>query len=179
MASKNYVFIATSIDGYIAEKDGGIDWLDTIPNPDGSDMGYVNFIKNIDAIVMGRVSFEKVLSFDIEWPYIVPVLVLSNSLIKIPKELIGKVEIISGTPQEIIKTAHSKGYKNLYIDGGKTVQSFLKEDLIDEMIITTIPILLGAGIPLFSELSNKMKFKHIKTDIFLKELVQRHYSRKR
>lgn len=179
MASKNYVFIATSIDGYIAEKDGGIAWLDTIPNPDSSDMGYVNFINNIDAIIMGRLSFEKILSFGIEWPYEIPVLVLSTTLINIPKELIEKVDIISGTPQEIIKTAHSTGLKNLYIDGGKTVQNFLKEDLIDEMIITTIPILLGSGIPLFSEIPEKMEFEHIKTDIFLKELVQRHYSRKR
>ncbi|MBE9468951.1 MAG: dihydrofolate reductase family protein [Bacteroidetes bacterium] len=179
MKNKNYVFIARSIDGYIADKNGDIDWLYTVANTENSDCGYEKFINKIDAIIMGRSSFEKVLSFGIDWPYNIPVLVLSNTLKKIPKGYIGKVEIISGTPKEILKTAHTKGYKHLYIDGGKTVQGFLNQDLIDEICITTIPILLGEGIPLFKELPEKIRFEHIKTEVYLNELVQSNYRRKR
>jgi len=179
MKGKNYVFIANSLDGYIADKDGGIDWLNTVPNPDHDDAGYNNFMKKIDAIVMGRSTFEIVLSFGIDWPYQVPVFILSNSLQEVPKDYIGKVEIVSGTLTDIVESLNAKGYHHLYIDGGKTVQSFLQEDLIDEMIITTIPILLGGGIPLFSELPNEMRFEHTHTEIYLKEMVQSHYIRKR
>lgn len=177
MGNKNYVFIARSLDGYIADEKGGIEWLETIPNPNQLDMGYTSFINKIDAIIMGRSSFEKVLSFGIEWPYFVPVFVLSNTLKEVQEEYVGKVEIVSGTPSTILNEVHSKGHKQLYIDGGKTVQSFLKEDLIDEMIITTIPILLGGGIPLFAELPEKMRFEHFKTEVFLDELVQSNYRR--
>jgi len=104
---------------------------------------------------------------------------LSNSLQEVPKDYIGKVEIVSGTLPDIVEDLNQKGYHHLYIDGGKTVQSFLQEDLIDEMIITTIPILLGGGIPLFSELPNEMRFEHTKTEVYLKEMVQSHYLRKR
>jgi len=89
MTKKNSVFIATSLDGYIADKTGAVDWLDLIPNPKQDDMGYFKFIKDIDALVMGRSSFETVLGFDVDWPYTVPVFVLSNSLNKVPENLVG------------------------------------------------------------------------------------------
>ncbi len=101
---------------------------------------------------MGRATFETVCGFDIEWPYDKTVFVLSNSLTHIPEKYKGKVELVKGSLSEILKEIHNRGYYNLYIDGGKTIQSFLKEDLIDEMIITIIPYLLGAGTTLFSEL---------------------------
>jgi len=179
MNKQNFVFIAKSLDGYIADKNGGIDWLNTVPNPENSDLGYENFIKNIDAIIMGRSTFEIVLSFSIDWPYTVPVFVVSNTLKNVPKDYIGKVEIVSGTPTEILKVVHGQGYKHLYIDGGQIVQNFLKEDLIDEISITTIPILLSGGIPLFSELAEEMRFEHVKTKVYLNELVQSDYRRKR
>ena len=175
----NIVFIATSLDGYIADKDGGLDWLQAIPNPDNLDMGWINFIDRIDALVMGRKTFEKVCSFDCEWPYSKPVFVLSNSLKSIPEGYTGKAEPINGSLSEVIEKIHQRGHKHLYIDGGVTVQNFLKEDLIDELIITIIPVLLGGGTPLFGELSDQMEFEHVKTEIFLNAMVQNHYRRKK
>ena len=174
----NIVYIATSIDGYIADKEGGLDWLHVIPNPDHSDLGFGVFLDRIDAIVMGRKTFDTVCSFDCDWPYSKPVLVLSNSLASIPKEYKEKAELIRGPLVEVLKILNQKGYKNLYIDGGFTIQNFLKEDLIDEMIITRIPILLGGGIPLFGELFEKMTFEHVKTEVLLNAMVQSHYRRK-
>ena len=175
----NIVFIASSLDGYIADKDGGLDWLKSIPNPDNLDMGWVNFIDRIDALVMGRKTFEKVCSFDCEWPYSKPVFVLRNSLKSIPEGYAEKAEPINGSLSEVIEKIHQRGHKHLYIDGGITVQSFLKEDLIDELIITIIPILLGGGTPLFGELSDQMEFEHVKTEVFLNAIVQNHYRRKK
>jgi len=178
MERKNYVFIARSLDGYIADNNGGIDWLHSIPNPDNLDMGYGDFIKKVDAIVMGRVTFETVCSFDIEWPYSIPVFVMSRTVDSIPEKYQDKVELVKGSISEILETIHKKGYNKLYIDGGATIQGFLKEDLIDELIITTIPVLLGGGYPLFSDLSAELKFEHLKTEVFLDEIVQSHYCRK-
>ncbi len=175
----NIVFIATSLDGYIADKDGGVDWLHSIPNPEKLDMGYVELNDRIDALVMGRKTFEKVCSFDCDWPYSKPVFVLSNSMESIPDGYKGKVEPIKGSLSEVMESIHQKGYKHLYVDGGVTVQSFLNEDLIDEMIITVIPILLGGGIRLFGELPIQMEFEHVKTEVFLSAIVQNHYRRKK
>ena len=179
MISKNKVFIAQSLDGYIADKNGGLDWLNSVPNPDHLDLGYDKFIQSVDAIVMGRATFETVCSFDMDWPYKIPVFVLSSSLKSIPEDLKNKVVLVSGSLSEILDQIHKKGYSQLYIDGGVTVQNFLKEDLIDELIITTIPILLGGGIPLFGELSKEMEFEHVESQLFLDALVQDSYRRKR
>lgn len=176
---KNSVFIATSLDGRIADANGGIDWLHSIPNPDGDDMGYGDFMSNIDAIVMGRNTFETVCSFDIEWPYNVPVFVLSNTINEVPIKLNDKVFLVKGSITEILDHIHSKGHNRLYIDGGTTIRSFLKEDLIDEMIITTIPVLLGGGVPLFSDLPQKMYFSLAKTSTYLNTITQNHYLRKK
>ena len=119
----NYVYIATSLDGFIATVDGGIDWLNEIPNPEQSDYGYAEFISGIDAIVMGRGTFEKVLTFG-DWSYEKPVFVLSNSLEEVPEHLAGKVEIIRGEISEVVSLLNQRGYTNLYIDGGKVIQSF-------------------------------------------------------
>ena len=99
----NKVFIATSIDGYIADKEGGIDWLQSIHNPDNIDMGYADFISQIDAIIMGRTTFDIIRGFNNDWPYQKPVFVLSNSLSVIPKEYIDKVQLVNGNLAEIIK----------------------------------------------------------------------------
>ena len=174
----NVVYIATSLDGFIADKDGGLDWLFAIPNPDNSDFGYGDFIKRIDALVMGRKTFETVCSFDCDWPYTKPVFVLSNTLKSIPNEYEGKAELISGPLKEVVNAINEKGYKELYVDGGTIIQNFLKENLIDEMIITKVPTLLGGGAPLFGELSEKMTFEHVKTEVLLNAMVQSHYRKK-
>lgn len=172
----NFVYIATSIDGYIATSDGGIEWLDELPNPDNSDYGYSEFIKNIDALIMGRKTFEKVCTFE-EWPYKEKVFVLSTTLTEVPPELVGKIAFISGTPAEIISNVNSQGFNNLYIDGGLVVQSFLAADLIDELIITKIPILLGSGIPLFGHLDKPLKLRLKSTKVYDDALVKSRYIR--
>ena len=179
MKIRNSVYIGTSIDGYIADKEGGIGFLDSIPLPKDLDMGYHSFMERIDALVMGKTTFETVLSFDIEWPYKKPVFVLSKSLKAIPEELAGKVEIVQGPLEEIIKLLNDRGYLRLYIDGGKTVQSFLQEDLIDEMIITVIPVLVGGGASLFGELHELIKFECVEVNHFVDKIVQMRYLRNR
>lgn len=179
MENKNYVFIARSLDGFIADKNGGIDYLYSVPNPEQNDMGFVELCSKVDAIVMGRTTFEKVLSFNVPWPYPFPAFVVSSSLKEVPSAYKDKVEILCGTPQEITDSLHQKGFQNLYIDGGATVQNFLNEDLIDEMILTTIPILLGGGIPLFGELPKSMMWEHVKSEVFLDAITQDTYRRKR
>ncbi|MCP4116784.1 MAG: dihydrofolate reductase [Desulfobacteraceae bacterium] len=175
----NIVYIATSLDGYISDKDGGLDWLQMVPNPDNLDFGWANFMNRIDAVVMGRKTFETVCSFDCDWPYTKPVFVLSSSLKSFPEEYEGKAEAIGGPVSEVLKTIKNKGYEHLYIDGGVTVQNFLKEDLIDEMIITVIPVLLGGGTPLFSELPKQMEFECVKSEVILDAMVKNHYRRKK
>ncbi|AFY55838.1 dihydrofolate reductase [Rivularia sp. PCC 7116] len=172
----NYIYIATSLDGFIATEDGSIDWLYEFPSPENSDYGYAEFIGGIDAIVMGRNTFEKVLTFG-EWVYDKPVFVLSNSLTEVPQDVVGKAEIVCGDIKNLVIQLDRQGYHNLYIDGGGTIQSFLKQDLIDEMIITTFPIILGGGFPLFNKLDKMLKFKYQKTEIYHNTLVKNYYTR--
>ncbi len=179
MEKKNKVFIATSLDGYIADKNGNIEWLHSIPNPDQIDMGYSDFISQIDALVMGRRTFETVCGFDMDWPYQKPVFVLSNTMISIHEQFKDKAELVKGTLKEILAGIHAKNCYRLYIDGGSTIQSFLKEDLIDEITITIIPTLLGGGIPLFAELPVKLDFECVDSKIYLDKVVQNHFIRKR
>ncbi|MGS0673722.1 dihydrofolate reductase family protein [Shewanella sp. 30m-9] len=175
----NIVYIATSLDGFIADRNNKIDWLHDIPNPDGSDLGFSDFMTGVDALIMGRNTLEIVLSFGIDWPYTKPVFVLSHTLTALPDALEGKVFLVNGPLNEVLKQVKAQGYNNLYIDGGKTIQSFLQEDLIDELIITTIPILLGEGIPLFGKLASPLKFKHVKAERLVDCLVQNSYIRLR
>ena len=173
---KNYVYIATSLDGYIADKNDGLGWL---PAPDeNNDFGFNDFMNSIDAIVMGKNTFNMVVSFGGEWPYCKPVYVVSNTLKSIPKSLEQKVFLIKGTAKEILKKLHAKDFKNLYIDGGMTIQKFLQEDLIDEIIITVVPTLLGEGKPLFSQQEKRLQFKCIESKV-IEDMVQNHFVKKR
>ncbi len=120
-----------------------------------------------------------VCGFDGVWPYNVPVFVLSRTLETIPEEYKEKAELVKGSLTEILEQSHNNGYHRLYIDGGVTIQNFLKEDLIDELTITVIPILLGGGSPLFSQFSAALEFNLLESKVFLNQLVQSHYKRKR
>ena len=173
-----YVYIAQSLDGYIADENSNIDWLNDIPNPENSDFGFAEFMSKIDAIVMGRNTFEKVHSFGM-WPYTKSVYVISSSLHKLPKEYSGKAKILDLEPSQIINVLREKGLINLYVDGGSLIQSFLSEDLIDDLIITTIPILLGGGIPLFGKLNNALKFNFYKSEVLNNSLVKSYYRREK
>lgn len=178
MEQQNLVFIATSMDGYIADRNGGIDWLHAIPNPDQSDFGYSDFVSGIDALVMGKNTFETVLGFG-EWPYKKPVFVLSSTMNELPASLEGKAQLVKGTLSEILDTIHQQGYHKLYIDGGATIQRFLQEDRIDSMVITIIPTLLGGGVPLFGELQNALDFECSASVLYPNKLVQQTFVRKR
>lgn len=170
------VFIATSLDGYIARKDGDIDWLmeaDTSDPPE--DTGYFTFIETVDCLVMGRNSLEKVLTFP-EWPYDgMRVVVMSRTMVEVPAQVAGKAELFSGSPQELATKLKGEGCKRLYIDGGQIIQSFLRAGLITDLCITKIPILLGEGIPLFGPLDADVKLKHVSTKTFNSGFVQTTY----
>ena len=145
------VYVAASVDGFIARPDGDVQWLQ---RPEYSveamkGLSYEQFVTDIDAVVMGRNTFEKVLGFG-EWAYDIPVVVLTTRDLKIPDRLKGLVSVDAGNPEDIINRLAQKKLKRLYIDGGLTIQEFLLADCIDELIITRIPVLLGSGIPLFS-----------------------------
>ena len=170
----NKIYVAASLDGFIAEADGGLDWLNQIPNPAQSDFGFAEFMDTVDALIMGRYTFEKVLEFG-EWPYNKPVFVLSSKRIEIPTPLENKVELMHGDVLNVVKVLNSKGFMDLYVDGGKTIQEFLKRDLIDEMVLTWVSIILGDGIPLFGNIGSKRKFKLIKTEMLNEYLVKQHY----
>ncbi|MCJ7715583.1 MAG: dihydrofolate reductase family protein [Anaerolineales bacterium] len=170
------VYIAASIDGYIARLDGDVNWLNEAENSGGQeDYGYKEFSNSVDCMVMGRKSYEMVLSF-LVWPYEGKrVIVLSKSLKDIPEESIGKIELYSGEPKQLVNKLKDKGCKHLYIDGGKKIQSFLKEDLITDITITKIPILLGEGIPLFGKTGRDIKLKHVKTKTYKNGFIQSTY----
>jgi len=142
---------------------------------DTEDFGFHAFFDSVDCMVMGRNSMEMVLSFN-EWPYEGKrVVVLSNTLAKAPDELAGKIEPYSGPLPELTSKLASEGCQRLYIDGGKTIQSFINESLITDMTITTIPILLGEGLPLFGPTPHDIKLKHISTQSFSNGFVHSTY----
>ena len=169
------VYIATSVDGFIAREDGSVDWLSAGEEVGSEDYGYRDFINSVDALVMGRNTYEPVLSFG-DWPYgDKPVMVLTSRQLKIPEKISNTVSEMSGSPGEIIQQLSERGYKHLYIDGGKTIQAFLREGLIQTLIITRVPILIGSGIPLFGELPHDIKLRHLETQQFDNGLVQSKY----
>lgn len=166
------VFIATSLDGFIARPDGALDWL---PADGGEPHGYTEFIATVDAIVIGRKTFETVLSFD-TWPYDTkPVVVLSTTLSTVAVPAGAVCEVMAGTPHEIVTRLSQRGMQHLYIDGGVTIQGFLEAGLIQRVIITRIPVLLGNGIPLFGPLSHDVRFQHVATRSYPSGMVQSEY----
>jgi dihydrofolate reductase len=172
------VFIACSLDGFIARKNYSLDWLTSIPNEIGTDFGYNRFMQNIDAIIMGRNSFETALKFD-SWPYSKPVCVLSRTLHEIPARLRESVSIRRDDVKDILGYFERQHMEHLYIDGGKTIQTFLKEDLIDEMFVTTSGRLLGSGIPLFGTIGREIDFEILSTKRLNPYLSQTVYVRNR
>ena len=151
MSIKCSVYIAASIDGFIAKPGGDIEWLNRPEYATSKLKGvsYEDFIATVDVLIMGRNTFEKVLSFD-HWPYEeLLVVVLTSRNVDIPEHLHDKVKIESGEPDAILSRLASQNYSHFYIDGGITIQRFFTAKRIDEITITWIPILLGDGIPLF------------------------------
>jgi dihydrofolate reductase len=172
---RTIVYIGTSLDGFIARKDGNIDWLVQFANHEAIH-AYEELLSRIDAIVIGRGTFEKVLSFP-SWPYEKKVFVLSSTIKQVPGIVKDKVTLLSMKPKELLEHLSENGFSSIYVDGGKVIQGFLKEDLIDELIISKVPILVGDGIPLFGYLENDLQFKHIRTAVCSNGLVRSYYER--
>ena len=165
------VYIAASVDGFIAEANGGIEWLHAaqyqIP---GEDFGYADFISGVDCLVMGRNTFEKVLEFD-SWPFTGKrVIVLSSTLQSLPAAVVA--ELTAEAPQDLVQRLRAEGVKKIYLDGGKTIQGFLRAQLVTEMTITSIPLLLGSGLPLFADLPAKMGLRLVHSQSYSNGFVQ-------
>lgn len=166
------VFVGTSVDGFIARKNDALDFL---PEGGGEPHGYNEFIATVDAIVMGRNTFEKVLTFD-AWPYgDKRVVVLSSRPVDLSAAVGGVVEQMAGPPAEIVSQLAASGAHNLYIDGGITIQEFLRAGLIQRLIITRVPVLIGEGIPLFGSLPRDIGLRHVATRHYPSGLVQSEY----
>lgn len=147
-----HVFIAMSLDGFVARLDDGLDWL-MKQQIEGEDHGYDAFYKEVDGTVMGSNSFKTVLTLG-DWHYTKPVVIMSRSLTRadIPESLRDKVAVTADTPEGVMGQLEGLGWRSVYVDGGEIVQSFLRAGLIQEMTVTVIPILLGAGKRLFGPL---------------------------
>ena len=168
---KASVFVGTSLDGFIARADGALDFL---PPGGGEPHGYDEFMATVDALVIGRKTFETVLGFD-AWPYgEKPVFVLSTRPLA-PAPAGAAVERMSGSPDDIVSQLAARGFRHLYVDGGITIQRFLQAGLIDRLIVTRVPVLIGDGIPLFGALQRDIVLRHVGTRPFAGGLVQSEY----
>ncbi len=165
------VFVGTSLDGYIARANGDLDFL---PPGGGEPHGYDEFMATVDALVIGRKTFETVLAFE-AWPYgEKPVFVLSTSPLA-PAPAGARVERMSGDPAEIVSQLAARGIRHIYVDGGVTIQRFLQAGLIQRLIITRVPVLIGGGIPLFGALRRDIVLRHVGTRQYTSGLVQSEY----
>jgi dihydrofolate reductase len=167
------VFVGTSLDGFIARSNGDLDWL---PAGGGEPHGYNEFIATVDTIVIGRKSFEKVLTLE-PWPYgDKRVVVLSSRPVDLAGAGGGVVEQMAGPPAEIVSRLAATGAHHLYVDGGITIQRFLQAGLIDRLIITRVPVLIGDGIPLFGTLQRDIRLRHVVTQQYPSGLVKSEYA---
>jgi dihydrofolate reductase len=166
------VFIGTSVDGFIARPNGNFDFL---PVDGGEPHGYNEFIATVDALVIGRKTFETVLAFP-AWPYgDKRVVVLSSQPLDFSAVRGGRVEQMSGIPAEIVAQLEASGARHIYLDGGITIQRFLRARLVDRLIITRVPVLIGEGIPLFGSLPGDVRLTHVATQHYTSGLVKSEY----
>jgi dihydrofolate reductase len=167
------VFVGTSLDGFIARPNGDLDWL---PAGGGEPHGYNEFIASVDAIVIGRKTFEKVLTFE-AWPYgDKRVVVLSSRPVDLSAADGRIVEQMAGSPAEIVSQLAASGAHHLYVDGGITIQRFLQAGLIHRLIITRVPVIIGHGIPLFGTLQRDIRLRHVATQQYPSGLVKSEYA---
>src|SRR4029077_15247477 len=167
------VFVGTSLDGFIARPNGDFDFL---PEGGGEPHGYNEFMASVDALVLGRNTFEKVLTFD-EWPYgDKRVVVLSSRPVDLTAVRGGVVEQMAGTPAEIVSRLAASGAHHLYVDGGITIQRFLQAGLVQRLIVTRVPVLIGEGIPLIGTLPRDLRLNHVATQQYPTGLVKSEYA---
>jgi dihydrofolate reductase len=169
---KASVFVGTSVDGFIARRNGDFDFL---PEGGGEPHGYDEFMASVDVLVIGRNTFDKVLTFE-TWPYGAKrVVVLSSRAIDVPRIVGAAIERMSGSPAEITDRLAASGASHAYIDGGITVQRFLRAGLIQRLIVTRVPVLIGDGIPLFGSLPHDLRLHHVLTKTYSSGLVKSEY----
>ena len=168
---KASVFVGVSLDGFIARTDGAFDFL---PSGGGEPHGYDEFMATVDALVIGRKTYETVLALG-AWPYgAKPTFVLSTRPLA-PAPAGAEVERMSGPPVEIVSQLVNRGIQHVYVDGGITIQRFLQARLIQRITITRVPVLIGSGIPLFGALPHDITLKHIATHQYAGGLVKSEY----
>lgn len=171
------VYVATSLDGYIAREDGSIDWLDDASArvPKGEDCGFAEFMSTVDVMVMGRKTYEQVVTFG-EWPYgTTPLVVLSRSLTQAPGGARPGVSLSSESPRALVARLAAEGFRHVYVDGGTTIQGFVADHLLDDLTLTVIPVLLGGGRPLFGAVPHDVHLEHEATRSFPFGFVQHRY----
>lgn len=171
------VYIATSLDGFISKPDGDIDWLHQANSlvPHGEDCGYAKFMEKVDVLVMGRNTYERVITFD-PWPYTgYDVVVLSTQQVTVPTHLSTSVVASSEPPMKLLERLANRGVRHVYVDGGKTIQSFLADGLIHQITITVIPVLLGSGRPLFATDGREQKLELLSSKAYKFGFVQSTY----
>jgi dihydrofolate reductase len=168
---KASVFVGTSLDGFIARPDGALDFL---PPGGGEPHGYDEFMATVDALVIGRNTYEIVLGFD-AWPYGDKAVFVLSSRPLAPAPADAIVERMSGPPQEIMSALTERGFQHAYVDGGITVQGFLLAGLIQRLIVTRVPVLIGSGIPLFGATDGDIAVRHVATRHYASGLVQSEY----
>lgn len=178
------VFIATSVDGFIAKQDGNVDWLHTAGNSeakmsDHADMGWNEYISSVDCLIMGRKCMEVISNMNLtpeQWPYgNMRIIVLSHTLKQLPDNMKSRVELYSDKINTLISKLENEGYKHAYIDGGTTIQEFINLELINEITITRAPILLGEGIPLFGKIIKEIKLEQAEAIAFANNFIQVKY----
>jgi len=171
---KTSVFVGTSLDGFIARLNGAFDFLSAGGEVDGESNGYNAFFSTVDAVLMGRNTYEVVLPF-LKWPYgTTPVFVLSSRPVpSVPSGAV--VEQISGSPTVVLSQLAARGFQHLYVDGGLTIQQFLRSGLVSRIVVTRVPVLIGTGIPLFGALDTDVALEHIATRVLSGGAVQSEY----
>jgi len=191
MDIKVSAYVACSLDGYIARLNGKLDWLerasvikDTVDSGGlqlqsgaarAEDFGYADFFDTVGCVVLGRHTFEKAVDFP-TWPYGTKrVVVLSRKLKQIPDAFMDRADLYTGPEEMLIVQLQAAGIRRVYVDGGLTIQSFIRKDLLTDIIITRVPVLLGKGIPLFGPLTDDIELRHLSTKTFANGFVQSHY----
>jgi dihydrofolate reductase len=169
---KASVFVGVSVDGFMARPDGALDFL---PADGGEPHGYEEFMATVDALVIGRNTYETVLGFD-AWPYgAKPVFVLSTRPLA-PAPAGAVLQHLSGPPEHVASELEARGVKHAYVDGGITIQGFLRAGLVRRLIVTRVPVLIGVGIPLFGAVTGDIRLRHVATRSYASGLVQSEYA---
>jgi dihydrofolate reductase len=159
---KASVFVGSSLDGYIARLDGTFDFLSAGEASEPAANGFDEFLASVDAIVMGRNTYDVVVSMSTWFYGRRPVFVLSHR--ELPAAPDGAlVERLTGEPPDILSRLAARGFRHVYVDGGATIQAFLRAGLVQRLIITRVPVLIGSGIALFGALEADLRLRHLST----------------